>query len=114
MKTTPAESLAQPTESAEDFAKRFAELNAKWKDKTRHSSKMKDMATHPAFREIVAMGERAVPLILADLEKNGGFGFLALQEITAADPPIPEGTTNSITRVKVAWIAWGREQGYRW
>ncbi len=65
------------SESAEELARRFAKLTATWKEGTRHCSKMGTMAAHPAFREIVAMGEKAVPLLLADLEKNGA--------------PIPEG-----------------------
>lgn len=108
-----------------ELAKRFAELNAAWKEGTRFSSKMKTMAEHPAYREIVAMGGKAVPLILADLEKNGGFGFLALKEITGVDPPFPEGHTGNkaicdgwigydIKGIEAAWLAWGRKQGYRW
>jgi hypothetical protein len=75
----------------EELVKRFAELSVAWKEGTRFSSRMNGMAEHPDYQEIVAMGEKAVPLILADLEKNGGVGFLALKEITAADPPIPAG-----------------------
>ncbi len=96
-----------------ELAERFAVLTATWKEETRFSSKMKTMAEHPAYREIVAMGEKAVPLILADLEKNGGFGFLALAEITGADP-VPEDSAGKIGKIAAAWIAWGRAQGYRW
>ena len=108
-----------------ELVKRFAELTAAWKDGTRFSSRMNSMAEHPAFREIVAMGEKAVPLLLADLEKNGGFGFLALKEITGADPPIPAGHVGDkvicdgwigydIKGMEAACIAWGHKQGYRW
>jgi hypothetical protein len=96
------------TESAESFAKRFAELNATWKEETRHSSKMKTRMEHPAFREIVAMGEKAVPLILAELEKNGGFGFLTLHEITGADP-VPVEAAGKIGEIAAAWIVGGSE-----
>ncbi len=106
-------SIEPVTESAEDLAKRFAELNATWKEETRHSSKMKTRMEHPAFREIVAMGDKVVPLILAELERNGGFGFLTLHEITGADP-VPQEAVGKIGKIAAAWIAWGREQGYRW
>ena len=113
----------ESAESDEEFAKRFAELTAAWQDATRHSSKMGTKAAHPAYREIVAMGKRAVPLILADLAKHGGFWFMALEEITGANPPIPEGHRGNrevapgwvgydIKGMEAAWIAWGREQGY--
>ena len=61
-------SIEPVTECAESLAKRFAELTATWKEETRHSSKMKTRMEHPAFREIVALGKKAVPLILDNLE----------------------------------------------
>ena len=100
-------------ETPEDLAKRFAELTAKWKEETRFSSKAGQMAQHTAYREIVAMGARAVPLILADLEKNGGHWFIALAEITGANP-VPKESRGYIEQMTAAWIAWGRDQGYRW
>jgi len=100
-------------ESAEELATRFAALVKTWRERTYFSSKKKTMAEHPAFREIVAMGEKAVPLILADLDKNGGFGFLALEEITGADP-LPAQSEGKNSDRAAAWIVWGREQGYRW
>jgi hypothetical protein len=100
------------TESAEDLAKRFAHLVSTWRERTAFSSKIKTRIEHPAFREIVAMGEPAIPLILADLEKNGGFGFLALAEITGANP-IPENSHVNNDEWATAWLAWGREKGFR-
>ena len=50
---------------------------------------------------------------LAELEKNGGFLFLALEEIKG-DGPIPVESYGKIDEMQAAWIAWGREQGYRW
>ncbi len=108
-----------------EFARRFAELTATWREATRFSSKMKARLEHPAFREIVAMGENAVPLLLSELEKNGGFGFLILQEITGVEPPIPEGFPGNraihagwvawdIEGMQAAWLAWGLANGYRW
>ena len=69
----------------------FAELTAKWKKETYYSSKAAKKAQHPAYREIVAMGEKALTLIMADLEKNGGQWFMALWEISGANP-VPEAT----------------------
>jgi hypothetical protein len=92
-------------ESAEDLAKRFAELAERWKREPGISSIRLRNTDHPACREIVAMGDKAIPFILADLEKNGGYWFKALKEITGAD---------GIPNDAAAWLAWGREQGYRW
>lgn len=116
---------AADLESDADFAKRFARLAATWHEDTRFSSRMGRDAEHPAYREIIAMGERAVPLLLADLERNGGHWFIALHQITGAEPPIPEGHRGNkevapgwigydIKGMQAAWLAWGREKGYRW
>lgn len=111
----------EAAESDEEFAKRFAQLAATWKQATAHMSIMARQAKHPAYQEIIAMGERAVPLILADLEKNGDHWFIALHQITGAEPPIPAEHKRElgpgwidINGMQAAWIAWGREQGYRW
>jgi hypothetical protein len=101
------------TESAEDLARRFAALTAKWKQETLYSSKAKTIAAHPAYREVVAMGEKAVPLILADLEKEANHWFMALYEITGSRPVAKE-DAGIVEKMAAAWIAWGRQQGYRW
>lgn len=117
--------VTEPTaESDDEFAQRFARLAATWEEATRFSSRMGRDAEHPAYQEIIAMGERAVPLILADLEKSGKHWFIALQRITGAEPPIPEGYRGNrevapgwvgydIKGMRAAWLAWGREKGYR-
>jgi len=103
----------RPTESTEDLAKRFASLAARWKKETLHYSGMDKVAAHPAHREIVAMGEKVVPLILADLEKTRAPWFMALDEITGADP-IPEEDAGDVDKMAAAWLIWGRAKGYRW
>lgn len=106
-------STERAIESDEDLAKRFAALAAKWDEETRFTSKVGTMRKHPAYHEIVAMGERAIPLLLADLERHGGFAFMALAEITRANP-VPEESAGKIDEIGAAWIAWGRAKGYRW
>jgi hypothetical protein len=100
-------------ESDEDLAVRLAALVARWKDERRHTSKIKTMRECPAYREILAMGERAVPFILGHLEKDGGFLFLAMEDITGASV-VPEKGDSWIEQLNAAWIAWGLAKGYRW
>lgn len=40
--------------------------------------------SHPAYRQIIEMGQPALPLIFRELERNGGEWFDALQSITGA------------------------------
>lgn len=105
---------AEPqAESAEDLAARFAALTVRWKEECRHTSKIKTMKECLAYREIVAMGETVVPLILARLETAPSFLFLALGEITKINP-VPKESAGKIDEMIAAWIAWGRANGYRW
>ena len=113
---TPSKTL---TETDAELAQRFADLTARLEEGTRHSSKFKTRLEHPAFAEIVAMGERAIPLLRADLEKDGGFVFLALYRITGVDPaPKPEVVGGfrayDIKGMQAAWLASGRAQAYKW
>lgn len=98
---------------SEGIEKQFVELAARWKEETRFASKMKTISEHPAYRKIVAMGDKAVPLILADLEKTGDSWFMALREITGADP-VPKENRGKMKETAYAWISWGHARGYRW
>jgi hypothetical protein len=104
----------EPTaETDAEFAERFAELNARWKEETGHSSKIKTMREHFAFIAIVAMGPRAVPFLLANLERDDSFAFLALSQITQINQ-VPKESAGKIDEMAAAWLAWGHAQGYRW
>jgi len=110
-----SEITTEPTaETDAEFAQRFAALAARWQEETRHISRMDKIAAHPAHREIVAMGKRVVPLLIADLEKTGGHWFMALREITGAGPVIPKESRGRVKEMAAAWITWAYEQGYRW
>ena len=101
------------SESDEEFARRFAALKAKWNEDTQHISRMDKVAAHPSYQEIIAMGERVVPLLLADLETNSEHWFMALAKITGVNP-VPKEDAGKIARMAAAWLAWGRGKGYRW
>ena len=49
-----------------------------------------EIADHPAYREIIAMGEPAIGLILAELETRPDHWFEALRALTGEDPVPPE------------------------
>jgi hypothetical protein len=97
-----------------EVAKQFAELTAQWKKDTRHSSMTRKIVEHRAYRQIVAMGSKVVPFILADLEKTNAPWFTALREISGENAvPFRAGGTK-IKEMVAAWIAWGKAHGYRW
>ena len=70
---------------------RFQDLADRWERETAILSNSSRAAQHPAHREIISMGQPAVPLILARMEASGGHWFQALHEITGASPVDPQG-----------------------
>lgn len=101
------------TPAASTHEKRFRDLVAKWKADTMYVSSVTQMATHPAYQQIIGMGRSALPLLLRELAENGGHWFWALKAITGDDPVPPEDRGN-VARMTAAWLAWGRANGYEW
>ena len=84
---------------------RFTELMHRWSDDTVHISSTTRIADHLACREIVAMGDVAVPLVLGELENRTSIqGLVALKAITGTEirsRPRPEAT--SLGWPKLGW-----------
>lgn len=96
---------AEPTD-----ANRFDELADRWERETMFLSNSSRAARHPAHREIVGMGEKAVPLILERMQSQGSHWFQALRDITGADPVDPKDRGN-IAAMQSSWLDWGRRNG---
>lgn len=89
----------------------FDRLADEWRAATSIMSSAEAKARHPAHQAIVAMGERAVPLILTRMQAQGGHWFAALRAITGANPVKPTARGN-VRAMQAAWLKWGRENGY--
>ena len=69
------------------------------------------MAAHPAYQEIIGMGWPVVPLLLAELQRRPDHWFIALEEITGANPVPPE-SEGKVKKMAEAWVQWGKSGGY--
>jgi len=103
----------QETECRHACQERFRRLVADWKSRKSHSACVEELALHLAYQRIIGMGPDAVPLILAELEREPDYWFWALYAITEADP-VPPADRGNIGKMAQAWIEWGKKQGYRW
>lgn len=92
------------------LAQRFRELAARWKAETALESSSLAMTAHPAYREIVSLGQRVVPFLLLDLQREPAHWFEALASITGEDP-VPRSDWGKPTAMAKAWLAWGRNRG---
>ena len=111
MSTIPTkQSRDKPAETVEE---RFRRLEATWLADVGYSSSSTVLRGHPAFQEIIGLGDAAVPLMLRDLQERPRLWVWALPQITGADP-VPASARGNIAKMSEAWLRWGREHDYRW
>jgi len=91
---------------------KFQDLSQQWKFETGHMSIASQIAMHPAYQRIIAMGEQAIPLILEDLRKEPHHWFWALSALADCAPIIPEKDKGNIRAMSDAWIEWGKRKRY--
>ncbi len=89
----------------------FSRLAERWHHETGFLSNPSGITDNPAYQSIIAMGERAIPLILQDLKEHGGHWYTALREISGTDP-VPVEDWGYVEKMKAVWLQWGRERGY--
>ena len=92
-----------------DLEREFQHLAALWHEETDLYSFVAQKLAHPAHGQIIALGPAVVPLILRDLQSEGGHWFTALRTLTGEDPAA-HSTSNP--EAAAAWLRWGREKGY--
>jgi prevent-host-death family protein len=97
----------------EHLATEFGRLAGEWKDATGHLSSISQKTRHPAYQAIIAMGERAIPLILQELEREPNDWFPALEKITGEDP-VAEPSYGIVDEMAKLWLEWGKSHGYEW
>lgn len=109
MSTTPAGMVSTSAETTEE---RFRHLEAIWRAETGHLSSSSKIIAHPAFREIVRMGQAVIPFLVRDLERQPRLWVWALPEITGVDP-VPASDGGDIAKMTAAWLDWAKQHGYR-
>ena len=101
--------MATPTPKtahAADLEQRFAGLAERWWLEAGGRSISTQMMDSDAFREIVALGEQVVPLILREMEHSHMHWHLALWEITGEHPESAV-QPGKIDQVCAAWLVTG-------
>lgn len=94
-----------------DLHERFAQLAAQWKEQSRYLSNTTRMVLLTPYQQIIGLGERAVPLILQELQREPDHWFWALEMITQENP-VPSEAAGRVPQMADAWIAWGKQHGY--
>lgn len=100
--------------ASESDRARFEALARKWKEERNpYTSSVAELIDHPAYREIVGMGQVAVPLMLREFqtEAEPDFWFNALRTITGVNP-VPKASRGKLDEMARAWVEWGIREGY--
>ena len=98
---------------AETVEQRLRRLEAAWEADTLVLSDPDRIIGHPAFQEIIRLGEAVVPLMLRDLQAGPRLWVWALPRITGENPVPPEDAGN-VRKMSEAWLRWGQAKGLRW
>jgi hypothetical protein len=104
------EQLLETWQASEEELARFYTLAEQWKKDTAHQSNIAKRALHPGYQEIIGMGERVIPLLLAELRREPDDWFWALHAITGANP-VPEASRGNLRAMAEAWCQWGLGKG---
>jgi hypothetical protein len=105
------EATALDPQAAGRTEERFNQVASDWLTATGHLSSIRRKLDHPLYRELVSMGEPAVPLILKAISRRPSRLVRALADITREDPA-DRASAENILDVIQAWITWGRDRGY--
>ena len=92
--------------SVEDRFRRLADI---WYRETWMLFSTPQKAQHQAYKEIISLGEAAIPLILSELSESRNDWFLALIALTGQDAARGAKT---IPDAVDSWLQWGVHQGY--
>jgi hypothetical protein len=103
--------FAMGDNAAPDIAEEFHRLVEWWERETWPYSSVEKICTHPAYQRIIGLGPSAVPLILAELQKEPHHYFWALTAITG-DDPIADEHAGCMQEMADDWLRWGIEHGY--
>lgn len=95
------------------LARKFRGLVATWKEETGSKSIVSEKVVHPAYQQIISMGEKAIPLLLRELFVSPDHWFVALRSISGINPIKPE-HRGRIKLMAKDWLDWGNKHGYEW
>jgi hypothetical protein len=93
---------------------KFQGLLARWREERGATSSITEAAQCDAYMRIVGMGERAIPLILRQMESEGDEPdqwFWALQILTEADP-VPDEERGDYAAMARTWLDWAFRNWY--
>lgn len=88
---------------------RFNSLVQQWTKETRLRSSMRKICSHPAYQEVIDLGEAVIPLIFEEMSMGELHWSWALSQITGINPAANTESPSAATDV---WLQWIQDQGF--
>jgi 3-methyladenine DNA glycosylase AlkC len=104
-------SVKKPLKSIKKVHDQFEELFEKWQSETALLSSATAIVSHPAYLQMIKMGDAVIPFMLMKLQKNPQHLFFALYQITG-DNPVPYTHAGNLQLMTSDWLNWGYAKGY--
>ena len=92
-------------------ARKFQDLTTRWRRETALRSSVTSIAMHPAYQQIIGLGEPALPLIFQELRREPDHWFWALGAITGENP-VPDDHAGDLEAMADDWLSWAHTYGY--
>jgi hypothetical protein len=97
--------------TTETFQSKFFRLTTAWKDATRFTSSYNQLLANPSYLELIAMGQKVLPYIFKEMQKEPDHWFLALHVLTSVNPVKPENMGN-VAEMTKDWLEWAKTKKY--
>lgn len=94
--------------------RKFEHLRDNWYMERGVSSSLSRITSCPSYLRIMGMGEKALPMILAQLRREGDdpdHWFTALEAITGEDP-VTQDMYGSTVKMAMAWLEWANANAH--
>ena len=88
----------------------FYRLAAIWKTTTVHWSNITEKCSHPAYRQIIALGPDVLPLIFDELAREPDDWFVALRAYGGRSRSVT--VSADLQETANAWLEWAKQHGY--
>ena len=92
--------------------KKFGSLSATWKEEVLYSSSVSEIVSNKSYLQIIALGEKALPLIFNEMKKQPDYWFVALSSITGGINPIKPENRGDLAKMTADWIEWASKNEY--
>jgi len=103
--------LAPGLQELTETEKKFRYYAAKWKDEVGGDSSLTSITGNMNYLRIIRIGDKAIPLILQELQREPAPWFVALRAISEEDS-VGRDSPGNFRKMAAAWIQWGKDRGY--